>query len=487
MQLATAARLVLYNRSKTAELIIQKSPTIARHIQVIDGVTSFTNQPRYEAELAFAKSRELDDEISTIREIIKLDDSGFHTKKLQHAENKSRMWRAGTRKLFLSALEISPNKIVHEEIDITNGLRGDWQPIFQKKPDPTLMKSAQNQLLKHVPDLSDHWSKIGPPQSHDYQIYSHSCPPAMPGLDQLPYCAWDFPEGGATLQECSFLSASGLNPATNWNQQLMIFAPKGSRESDTSGKVARTSLQCRPLSLKNSDNKIVAGVGNNRFKILTRDTVHRWQNGFIFQRNFLNNVVTIDAVSRSISFGKEAIARLPILASFDFESAFPSLFHDFLEWYLAATGMPESLHSWVMSFFAWCVASVREGSGYTFFLLIMSGIIQGCPLSGTLFALSSHPLLAFIEEYLKQAGDKYNDELFQGHSLAQACADDIGTVVAAMPMLSALAQPFAVMEAAAGLTLKPSKCNLVPLIPFSDAVTQRIKKILVETLPQWKK
>ena len=53
-------------------------------------------------------------------------------------------------------------------------------------------------------------------------------------------------------------------------------------------------------------------------------------------------------------------------------------------------------------------------------------------------------------------------------------------------MLSALAPPFTIMESAAGLTLKPVKCNLVPLIPFSDAVVHRIKRFLIEMLPQWK-
>jgi len=110
-----------------------------------------------------------------------------------------------------------------------------------------------------------------------------------------------------------------------------------------------------------------------------------------------------------------------------------------------------------MSFFAWCVASVRAGSGYTYFLLILSGIIQGCPLSGTLFAHCSHPLMTFIEYCLIHSGSQYDEKLFPGHSLAQACADDIGTVVAAMPMLTALAQPFAVMEVASGLTLEPPK------------------------------
>ena len=177
MHLATAARLVLYNNAHTAENIIQKSPTIARHIQVIDGITSFTDQPRYETELAFAKSRALDDEMDTIREIIKLDNTSYHSKKLANVERKSRMWRAGTRKIFLSALEISPEHIVHEEKDITNGLRDKWQPIFQKKPNQSIMESACQKLKQFVPDLSDDWKKF-----HRLNPMNTSCTQVLPPL-----------------------------------------------------------------------------------------------------------------------------------------------------------------------------------------------------------------------------------------------------------------------------------------------------------------
>ena len=94
--------------------------------------------------------------------------------------------------------------------------------------------------------------------------------------------------------------------------------------------------------------------------------------------------------------------------------------------------------------------------------------------------------MTFIEYCSIHSGTQYDEMLFPGHSVAQACADDIGTVVAAMPMLKALAQPFGVMECASGLTLKPPKCNLVPLVPFSDEVVKRVKRFLIEAIPQWK-
>ena len=45
--------------------------------------------------------------------------------------------------------------------------------------------------------------------------------------------------------------------------------------------------------------------------------------------------------------------------------------------------------------------------------------------------------------------------------------------------------PFAVCEAAVGLKLKPKKCKLIVLEPWSSRVQMLIKAFLVEEIPQW--
>ena len=128
-----------------------------------------------------------------------------------------------------------------------------------------------------------------------------------------------------------------------------------------------------------SDTKILAGVGNSKFQNITKNNIHRWQRGFVGGRNFIENVVTIDTVGRKLSF-RDLSKLCPVFASFDFESAFPSLLYDFIFWYLQATGAPSLIFDWISSFYTWCLSYVRGVNGLMFFLRILSGIIQWCPL-----------------------------------------------------------------------------------------------------------
>ena len=70
-------------------------------------------------------------------------------------------------------------------------------------------------------------------------------------------------------------------------------------------------------------------------------------------------------------------------------------------------------------------------------------------------------------------------------SVLRACAEDLAASLAKLKYLKALVGPFAVCEAAVGLTLKPKKCKLVVLEPWSTRVQLQIKSYMVEQIPQW--
>ena len=79
--------------------------------------------------------------------------------------------------------------------------------------------------------------------------------------------------------------------------------------------------------------------------------------------------------------------------------------------------------------------------------MITSGVIQGCSLSGSLFAIAMNPFFALAESYLKAsvAGE------------IGGCADDVGVVVNDLRHLIAICAIFEDLEACSGLTLKPVK------------------------------
>ena len=53
---------------------------------------------------------------------------------------------------------------------------------------------------------------------------------------------------------------------------------------------------------------------------------------------------------------------------------------------------------------------------YIFLFAIIAGIIQGCPLAGTTFALDADPFLEHFRRII----------YYTGKGIVRACADDIG-------------------------------------------------------------
>ena len=59
--------------------------------------------------------------------------------------------------------------------------------------------------------------------------------------------------------------------------------------------------ETRPITLKNTDNKILAGVVNNAIAPVVAASCSHVQSGFVKGRNFLNNVLAIDVDGRNLS------------------------------------------------------------------------------------------------------------------------------------------------------------------------------------------
>ena len=81
-------------------------------------------------------------------------------------------------------------------------------------------------------------------------------------------------------------------------------------------------------------------------------------------------------------------------------------------------------------------------------LSILSGVLHGCPLSGTLFVLGLDLLLWMLQ-------------VQPDSSVIRACADDIGAALRRLEESIALAKIVNGFKSAARLTLKPPKCILV--------------------------
>ena len=114
----------------------------------------------------------------------------------------------------------------------------------------------------------------------------------------------------------------------------------------------------------------------------------------IQQRRQLDNVVELDALARSffVDFCQcpttlSVPSAVPVLAFFDYATAFSSIAHQWLMAVLFIMGVPDGLLDFIKSIYFLNSTSVRFGEACVFLAWIFSGVLQGCPLSGSLFVI----------------------------------------------------------------------------------------------------
>ena len=96
------------------------------------------------------------------------------------------------------------------------------------------------------------------------------------------------------------------------------------------------------------------------------------------------NVVDLDAAARIYGTCSERMA-IPILAFWDFGSAFPSLAHAWVFTVLAAMKLPLEFIALVTALYGNSSTVTIGEKGTELLFFVTSGVLQGCPLSGMLF------------------------------------------------------------------------------------------------------
>ena len=261
---------------------------------------------------------------------------------------------------------------------------------------------------------------------------------SLPGPDGIPYAGWSAagPLGAETRWLLGDHLAGGALPPWEFNHALQVFAPKGDQPLDDF-VVLRSPEDTRPLALKNTDNKAIAGAfaaASRRPLTLGPCSI---QNGFVPKRHLMQNLVDLDAASRM--YGIPAAAAVVALYT-----------------NVAALG--------------------SSGDGLVFLFWVCSGVLQGCPFSGLLFVSAIDPLLRKFQ----------HDVDDRGHGTTRACADDIAAALCELATASVYARSFSLARKAAGLCLNFRKCVAVPLAgQFTLASRCGYMEWFERFLPEW--
>ena len=281
------------------------------------------------------------------------------------------------------------------------------------------------------------------------------------------------------------------------NEILKIFPPKGVAEDDflvdTKG-VFRHPSELRPLGLKNAENKIVAGICNWCIKPVLTECAEVSQNGFSGGRQLTQNVSDLDFEGRRAAFNFQkayggykfdsdiqvghsgTIGKIPLLLLLDFAAAFASVAHAWMFLVLQAIGFPKGWLNVVECLYDGCEAYGESLEGFVWLFSIISGILQGCPLSGSLFVFIIDPLLFLLRTHIENTG--------LGH--VRACADDVGICINELCSLIPVQVIFENYRQLTGLTLKPAKSIIVLLAHLVSTHNKDcVHNWLTDNIPSW--
>ncbi len=171
------------------------------------------------------------------------------------------------------------------------------------------------------------------------------------------------------------------------------------------GKDSRLLKNWRPISLLNTDYKILAKILADRLQKIIAKLVHSDQNGYIRGRYIGYNIrVLTDILEYSDKYKLEGL-----LAFLDFEKAFDSLNWSFLFKVLHEFNLGTNYIKWVKILYSDIESCVTNNGHASAFFKLERGIRQGCPLSALLFVLVVETLAVKIRNSDNIIGIKVGD------------------------------------------------------------------------------
>uniref|UniRef100_A0A8C5BXC6 Reverse transcriptase domain-containing protein n=1 Tax=Gadus morhua TaxID=8049 RepID=A0A8C5BXC6_GADMO len=211
------------------------------------------------------------------------------------------------------------------------------------------------------------------------------------------------------LNAYNFALESGVWAST-WNSSVITVIYKDGKEKmDTSSY--------RPISLLNTDQKILTSIIANRLKDILPDLIDSDQTGFICNRFLSDNVRrTLDIIDFSQKYNKDLL-----LLTLDAEKAFDRVLWPYIFKTAKAFGFHSKFISWLELIYKNPVAQVRVNGTLSRRFQIHKGTRQGDPMSALIFAMCMEPLAEAIRQQDNIKGLTIGQEC---HKLA-LYADDI--------------------------------------------------------------
>lgn len=236
---------------------------------------------------------------------------------------------------------------------------------------------------------------------------------SAPGPDGIPYAAWRAaPDlAGPILLAALQAICQGRVPPAGHNYGLLFLIPKKPTDliSDT-----------RPISVTNTDNRILASTIAHSIMPAVSALVHPSQKGFLWGKNGIDHTKDIN----HFFFEGVVKKRQRLLFLLDTAKAFDSIDHSWAISVLEKAGFPP----WVVNFIKASLLEVKVapcfGNDFSLWIDILRGVKQGCPLSPLIFIIAYDPLLTALSTLPNIKAYAFADDLaltaFSIHDISPA-------------------------------------------------------------------
>jgi exonuclease III len=219
----------------------------------------------------------------------------------------------------------------------------------------------------------------------------------------------------------------------------------------------------RYLTMLNADIKLLTRIIAARMNMWMPDLLHPSQHCGIQGRNIFDAIATIRDVVAYAEYDRKALC----IVSLDFAAAFDRISHQYLYQMIDRYGFGAEHQQRIRNLYEGATARISINGNISTPIQIGSGVRQGCPLSGILFALALNPFLSMIAEQLP--GIKIGS---QGASVATvAYADDVTVFLTSQQDVEKLLRIIAVYEKASGAQVNVKKSTALAMGGWSKNIS----------------
>jgi len=270
---------------------------------------------------------------------------------------------------------------------------------------------------------------------------------SSPGPDGIPYELYKTFTTPLAHRLCKIFNevANGAPPPPSWTKTHTILIPKKEEE--------RTLIQnWRPITLANTDIKILSTILSNRFQTHAPYLIHKDQTGFMKNRHITDTILDINSL-----FTLPNLPHQSFLLLLDWAKAYDRVSHHWLDLILCSSNLPTNLQTTIRTTYAqrYTQLFINGHLGKSF--KVAKGVPQGDPFAPILFNLSLEPLFNLLREKLQGIPTPI------GTIQVRAYADDTYVFGSGPQDWPSLEQALKQYETAAGASVNWLKSTFIPL------------------------